>query len=111
MAGEAEERTGEGTAHLGRTAVGERVLQAGEFSEGRVEGKFVLVEVAGGEGVGGVGGRVLQLGKRGWEGRVGDGGFQKVRGAGAGELERECRGVDLLELVEDSLYTLTFSGI
>ena len=48
------------------------MLESGEFSEGRVEGKLVFVEVAGGERVGRVGSWVLQLGEGGWQGWVGD---------------------------------------
>ena len=72
MSGKAEKGASEGTAYLLSVAVGKRVLQAGKFSEWRVEGESVFVEVTGGEGVGGVGGWILQLGDRSWEAWIGD---------------------------------------
>ena len=66
MAGQSKEGAGEGTPHLRGTTVGKRVLESGKFSERSIEGELVFVEVAGGEGVGGVGSWVLQLGEGGW---------------------------------------------
>ena len=45
MARQSEEGTGECTPHLRSTTVGEGMLESGEFSEGRIEGELVFVEV------------------------------------------------------------------